>query len=115
LNSVAYKFSWVGVPKTGCNCYVQTNSPNGDFGVDAAISVIAHELTETVTDPTGGGWCYSGAQTSCFASGSVENADQCAWFFPKPFGAVNYNIVVGTRRYLVQANWKLSTKTCTIS
>jgi hypothetical protein len=35
---------------------LQTISPNGNFGLDAAISVVAHELAETVTDPFLNAW-----------------------------------------------------------
>ena len=31
------------------------NSPNGDEGVDALISVVAHELVEAVSDPESDG------------------------------------------------------------
>ncbi len=47
------KFAWVGVPPASCNCYAQMTSPNGNAAIDAAVSVIGHELAETVTDPTG--------------------------------------------------------------
>ena len=114
----SYKYAWVGVPPTGCNCFAQTISPNGNAGVDAAISVIAHELAEAVTDPTGYGWCYSNGQSSCFTKGGVENGDQCAWFFPNPVKLASgayYNLVVSGKNYLVQANWNLNTKTCSMS
>ena len=114
-----YKYAWVGVPPTDCaDCFTQTNSPNSNAGVDSAISVIGHELSEAVTDPTGFGWCYSYGQPDCFSSGGVENADQCAWDFPNstrlPSGA-KYNMAVGGKNYLVQSNWNLNTKTCRMS
>ena len=108
-NNGDYKYAWVGVPTEGCSCYVQTDSPNGDFGVDAAISCIAHELAETVTDPNGDGWFYSDG------TNSAENGDQCAWYFPVQADGTNYNIVVGDRKYLIQANWNLKTKLCAMS
>ena len=113
-----YKFAWIGIPPATCNCYAQkTASPNGNPAVDAAISVIGHELAEAATDPTGGGYCYSGLSTSCFSSGAVENGDQCAWYFPNAVstGTYSYNLVIGTAKYYVQANWNLSKSLCTMS
>jgi len=120
LNGAIYKFGWIGVPKPGCPCYPPSNelkSPNGNPALDAAISVIAHELAEAATDPTGDGWCYRGTSPSCFASGTVENADQSAWYFPgeTTFNGYSYNLVIGTAKYLVQANWNLNTQTCAMA
>ena len=68
------------------------------------ISVMAHELEETNTDPNPtSGWAD--------ARGS-ENADKCAWTFGQnlsvaPNGAY-YNVtlpgITGTRNYLIQRN-----------
>jgi hypothetical protein len=110
-----YKFAWIGIPNATCNCYAQkTSSPNGRPAIDAAINVIAHELTEAATDPSGGGWCYAPNSSQCFSAGSVENADQCAWYFPNSTwsGYHYYNLVIGTARYYVQSNWNLSKKAC---
>lgn len=111
------KYGWIGIPKTGCNCWSQQTSPNGDPATDSAISVIAHELAEAATDPTGGGWCYTAAATSCFSSSSVENADQCAWNFPNAIFSGNsyYNLQVGAMKYLIQSNWNLMSKKCAMS
>ena len=114
----AYKFGWIGLaPSTCSGCIRQKTSPNGDAAVDAAISVIAHELVETATDPTLNGWCYSGSNPSCAGAGVVENGDQCAWDFPSAIylHGFRYNIVVGGLKYLIQSNWNLSTKTCRMS
>ena len=52
-----YKYAWIGVPPSTCpGCFLYSNTPNGNFGVDAAVSVIAHELAEAATDPTFVGW-----------------------------------------------------------
>ena len=116
-SSQYFKFAWVGIPSANCGCIPQYSSPNGDPFVDAAISVIAHEFTEAATQPTGGGWCYSGSSTSCFSTGAVENADQCAWYFPNAVltSGYYYNMVIGTKKFLVQSNWNLNTKTCTMA
>src|SRR5215468_8250723 len=96
------KYSFVGNasgPSLG-NCAVQTsNSPNGDPGADAMVSVIAHELEETATDPDLNAW---------YDSSGEENADKCAWMFGTTYTASNgslANMNLGTRDYLVQQNW----------
>ena len=86
--------------------------------MDAAVSVIAHELAEAVTDPTGYGWCYSNGAVDCMSTDGTENGDQCAWYFPgtiKLASGAYYNLVVSGKNYLVQANWNLNTKTCSMS
>ena len=45
-------------------------SPNGDIGMDAMISIFAHELTETISDENGSAW---------YDSQGNENADKCAY------------------------------------
>jgi hypothetical protein len=108
-----YVFAWIGVPPSGCNCFSQSISPNGNAGVDAAVSTIAHELAESVTNPYFNGWYYSSSST-----GTVENGDQCAWYFPnavKQASGAYYNIIVNGLYYLIQADWNLSTTTCSMS
>ena len=81
------------------SCAAQSNSPNGNPGVDGMISVIAHELEEAVTDPDLNAW---------YDSSGAENADKCAW----TFGHFQYqvangswaNMRLGTRDYLIQRN-----------
>lgn len=94
------KFAFVGDP-TGPRlggCGRSTGTPNGDAGADSMVSTIAHELAETVTDPTFRGWRTDRGE---------ENADRCAWEFGPTFatskGAANLRL--GTRSYLVQTNW----------
>ena len=78
--------------------------------MDAAVSVVAHELAEAATDPTFVGWTdpvYG-----------EENADICAWYFPYKSCLCNgagYNMQVGGRNYLVQANFNLNTGSCEMS
>ena len=82
------------------NCAQQTsNSPNGDPGADAMVSVIAHELEETATDPDLNAW---------YDSSGAENADKCAWTFGATYTVSNgslANMNLGARDYLVQQNW----------
>ena len=96
------KYSFVGNASgpSLSKCAVQTsNSPNGDPGADAMVSVIAHELEETATDPDLNAW---------YDSSGEENADKCAWTFGTTYTASNgslANMKLGARDYLVQQNW----------
>jgi hypothetical protein len=69
------------------------------------------------TDPSGGGWYYAPTSSQCFSAGSVENADQCAWYFPNSTWSSYhyYNLVIGTARYNVQSNWNLSKEACLVA
>lgn len=112
LNSAAIKYSFVG-NATGAslgNCAAQTaSSPNGDPGVDALVSVLAHELEEAATDPQLNAW---------YDRSGYENADKCAWTFGTTSTASNgskYNVTFGGRQWLIQRNWKVSTQSCGMS
>jgi hypothetical protein len=95
------RYSFVGNANRCLNaCAAQTTSPNSNAGVDGMISVMAHELEESTTDPDPrSGWADS--------SGG-ENGDKCAWTFgSRQFTAPNgsiYNMTLGTRHYLIQRN-----------
>lgn len=103
------RYSFVGNAARCLNaCAAQTTSPNNNAGVDAMISVIAHELEEATTDADPrSGWVDS--------SGS-ENADKCAW----TFGSNQYqvangswaNMKLGIRDYLIQRNLSAADNKC---
>ena len=101
-NSWDIKYAFVGNasgPLLGTALMQTSNSPNGDPGADAMVSVIAHELEETATDPDLNAW---------YDSSGAENADKCAWTFGTTYTASNgslANMNLGTRDYLVQQNW----------
>ena len=63
------------------------------------VSVIAHELEETNTDPDLNAW---------YDRRGYENADKCAWTFGTqsqlPSGAA-YNVSFGSSKFLIQQNW----------
>jgi hypothetical protein len=95
------RYSFVGNAKrclTSCASQ-STVSPNGNPGVDGMLSVVAHELEETVSDPDLNAW---------YDASGAENADKCAW----TFGHFQYqvangswaNMHLGTRDYLIQRN-----------
>jgi hypothetical protein len=95
------RYSFVGNAARCLNaCAAQTTGPNGNAGVDAMLSVVAHELEEATTDPDPrSGWVDSGGS---------ENADKCAW----TFGSRQYltangawaNMHLGSRDFLIQRN-----------
>ncbi len=94
-------------------CSAQTISPNSNAGVDAMVSIIAHELEEATTDPDPrSGWADSGG---------AENADKCAWTFGQNIqtllSGAKYNVTLGLRNYLIQRNLKHSTAgdTCNVN
>src|SRR5260370_12537241 len=111
ISSTNIKYSFVGnASRCLSACAAQTTGPNGNAGVDGMVSVIAHELEETNTDPNPtSGWADS--------SGS-ENGDKCAWTFgANPQGPANaqYNMTLptqsnGSRNYLVQRNLDVNSK-----
>jgi hypothetical protein len=103
------KYSFVGnpvhcVPQGGvADCQgLSSNvnqSPNDDPGVDAMISVIAHESEEATSDPDLNAWYFANGQ---------ENADKCAYTYGTTFPVGNgsvANMTLGGRNYLIQQNW----------
>ena len=107
------KYSFVG-DATGASlasCAQQTTaSPNGNPGVDAMLSVVAHELEETVTDPDLNAW---------YDRQGAENGDKCAWTFGTTYAAAGggiANMKLGARDYLIQRNWRAgATQGCFLS
>lgn len=86
------------------------NSPNGDFFTDDMMTVIAHEMSETATDPD---YYHNPAWQNGLGG---ENADACAWVFGDTLktsdGQSAYNTVIGGKEYMIQQNWVLSKKAC---
>jgi hypothetical protein len=100
INGQDIKFAFVGNPdRCPFACAAQTTSPNGNAGADGMASMIAHELSEMVTDPDLNAW---------YDQRGNENADKCAWNFGTTQRAPNgsrYNVTLGTMRYLLQQIW----------
>jgi hypothetical protein len=95
------KYSFVGNASANLAvCAAQTaSSPNNDPAVDAMISVIAHELDESVSDPLLNAW---------YDASGEENADKCAWTFGSTFAAPNgsaANVTFNGFNFLIQQNW----------
>jgi len=112
------KYAFIGNPNRNlAACSYQTAaSPNGNPGVDAMASVIAHELEEIVTDPQLNAWYDINRQ---------ENGDICAWTFgsnqqlaPNNNGSY-YNVTLptktGTRNFLLQRALASSDSKCYIN
>ncbi|MGH9593901.1 MAG: hypothetical protein ACRD5L_12480, partial [Bryobacteraceae bacterium] len=67
------KYAFVGNPAAKMSaCAAQSTGPNGDAQADAMVSIVAHELEESATDPQLNAW---------YDSSGNENADKCAWTF----------------------------------
>ncbi|HEY3571647.1 MAG TPA: hypothetical protein VGP73_27215 [Thermoanaerobaculia bacterium] len=102
INGSNLKFAFIGDASTQCpnGCTrLRYHSPNDNIGADGMASVIAHELSEAVTDPQLNAW-YSGQ--------GDENADKCAFKYGDIYTAPNgagANVQMGNRDYLIQQNW----------
>ena len=98
------KYAFVGNPDrcpSSCISFLnQSNGPNDNRGADGMANVIAHELSETVTDPDLNAWYHN--------SLSGENGDLCNFNMGSTFTASNgtqANVTLGGRDFLVQQNW----------
>ena len=100
ISGIPIKYSFVGNPKTQCPtaCAPQTVSPNGDPAADGMVSVMAHELEETVSDPQLNAW---------YDTTGMENGDKCAWNFGLTYtvNGAKANMKMGSRDFYIQQNW----------
>lgn len=107
FNGKNIKYSWVGSTvrcPSACSILRTGQAPNGNFEMDSMVSIIAHELAETATDPEMNGWMdVYGA----------ENADKCSWDYgvtnvgtPKNANGL-WNVQFGTNKFLIQRNWAI--------
>jgi hypothetical protein len=102
VNSMNVHYAFIGNPAPAHldNCAQQaTNSPNNNPGADGMLSTIAHELSETVTDPNLDAW---------YDSGGNEVADKCSWNFGTTYTVSNgslANMNLSGNNYLIQQNW----------
>jgi len=94
------KYAFIGNPdRCPSACSAQAVGPNGNAGADGMVSIVAHELEESVTDPDFTGW---------YDRRGYENADKCAWTFGTVYQTANgasANMKLGSRDYLIQRNW----------
>jgi hypothetical protein len=113
ISGTTVKYSFVGnANRCLSSCAAQTIGPNGNAGVDGMLSVLAHELEETNTDPNLNAW---------YDSAGNENADKCAWTFGQNMtlgsNGAYYNMTLpaqsgGTRNYLIQRNLSATDNKC---
>jgi hypothetical protein len=94
------RFAFVGSGE-GCMsaCAAQPVGPNGDAAADAMASIVAHEISETITDPDFDAW---------YDAEGAENGDKCAWTFGATHAVANgaqANMVLGGRQFLLQQLW----------
>jgi hypothetical protein len=81
----AFFFNLDGDP----GCDPGDTSTTHSQGLAALANVSGHELSETLTDPSNGGW---------WDASGAENADKCAWTFN---GIESF----GSSSWLIQGNW----------
>jgi hypothetical protein len=103
ISGLDIKYAFVGNASHCLSaCAAQSIGPNGNAGVDGMVSVIAHELEETNTDPDLNAW---------YDKKGAEDADKCAWTFgsnqSKDSKGAYYNMTLpsgasGSRNYLIQ-------------
>jgi Phosphate-induced protein 1 conserved region/Ricin-type beta-trefoil lectin domain-like len=88
----------------GSGCSVQlTKSPNNNPEGDAIVNLMAHELSESITDPEDGG-----SASWMNLNDGDEMGDMCAWKFGPEETAANgskYNVTLGGHQYLLQQLW----------
>jgi len=84
---------------SACTQLPHLPTPNNSVAADGMANMLAHELSETVTDPFGTAW---------YDQNFNENGDLCLWTFGKtkalPDGAL-YNVKFGRRPWLIQQIW----------
>jgi hypothetical protein len=99
-NGVTVPFILVGNPdRAPTKCMPQAIGPNGVASADAMASVLANELSNTVTDPGFTAW---------YDRSALEQADKCAWTYGTTYTTTNgarANVHLGTRDYLLQQLW----------
>lgn len=96
---------WADVP--GCQTGYSPNGAGGDDPVDDQLSLVAHEHSETITDPFGTSW---------YDANGNEVADDCT--DPDQFGALTgvdpneYNQLISGDTYILQDNYSNDGATC---
>jgi hypothetical protein len=107
VNGVQVHYAFVGNARTQCPplCIVSGLTPN-EPAADGMASMIAHELSESVTDPDIDAW-RNFIHNANGTTTVEENGDECgAWFVPTYTTASGApaNLHLGTKDYLVQEN-----------
>jgi hypothetical protein len=87
-------------------CFQSPPWPNGQV-VDAAISVSAHEIMETVTDPFEDGWFY--------VDGNGEIGDLCNFIAGPRDRNLGSDVVLNGHAYIIQEEWSNASSGCVMS
>ncbi|HVT58406.1 MAG TPA: hypothetical protein VHR45_08395 [Thermoanaerobaculia bacterium] len=101
ISGTDVKFAFVGNPARcpgSCEGF-PGSAPNGNAGADGMVSIITHELDESVTDPDGNAW---------YDSNGNEVGDKCNFDYGGTYTTVNgsaANVRFGARDFLVQRDW----------
>jgi hypothetical protein len=108
------KYAVVGNPaqcSSGCDGNVavfrDATTPNGDVGGDGTISIMFHELSESVSDPN---VTFSNGAWGDLVTG--ESGDMCNFTFGTTKTAANgshYNETINKTNYLIQQMFKVPT------
>lgn len=107
INGVSRVVKYAAMPyafayPAACSMFAGTGAvlpPNGDYGADAEVNLLAHETEETTTDPETTAW---------FDHKGNENADKCAWTFGTTYttgSGGTANVDLGGKNFLIQQNW----------
>jgi hypothetical protein len=85
---------------SACTRQPHLPTPNNSVAADGMANMLAHEMSESVTDPYFTAWFRD--------SDGSENGDLCVWMFGKtkflPNGSY-YNVKFGGRPWLIQQIW----------
>ena len=88
-----------GPARAPTRCQPQSVGPSGNAAADAAASLLAAELSNTIVDPAFTGW---------YDRLGLEPADKCAWTYGTTYQTANgalANINVGGHHLLLQQLW----------
>ena len=103
LDGADIRFAFIGNPdRCPQSCEEQLLSPNNDSGADAMASVMAHETSESITDPDLNAW---------YDLNGNEVADKCAWKWGPVNGILGngaWNLTAAGRDWLIQMVWENS-------
>lgn len=105
-NGQTVLFAFVPYVETwGKNCRTFDQSPNNNIAADATISMMSHELFESITDPEispeNVAWYDFDCQDGTLCG---EIADKCEYHYGT-LAADGSNVTLGSHHYIVQQEW----------
>ncbi|KAI8086153.1 phosphate-induced protein 1 [Halteromyces radiatus] len=126
-NSYSDQFQYIfigypgGCPQFCVPTMIQQQSPNNSPSIDAAITILSHELQDVLTDPRMDAWSiHSGNQVyeiGDFCSGASYNTSTEQWFgnLQTTSTGANYNLEFDNGKYLVQTIYSKEKNSCLLS